>query len=175
MADAADEDGERDDRKRELGELREELRLLLPGATVLFAFLLTLPFTPRFATVSGRQRAVYFAAFLGTALAVALLSAPAAYHRLLWSRHVEERRLVAANRLAIAGTILLALAMTRLVFLIADVLFGVAASAAISLALGGRSPGCGMGSPCGIADVAKGGPCGGCPVRGDDQGGRCAA
>ena len=137
MAGAADEDGERDERKRELSELREELRLLLPGVTVLFAFLLTLPFTQRFATVSGRQRAVYFAAFLGTALAVALLSAPAAHHRLQWRRHAEEQRLETANRLAIAGTILLALAMTGVVFLIADVLYGVYSSAVISLALGG--------------------------------------
>jgi hypothetical protein len=33
---------------RELGELLQELRVVLPGVQVLFAFLLTVPFTSRF-------------------------------------------------------------------------------------------------------------------------------
>ena len=33
---------------RELSELLEELRVILPGVEVLFAFLLTIPFTSRF-------------------------------------------------------------------------------------------------------------------------------
>ncbi len=33
---------------RELGELTGELRTMIPGVTVLFAFLLTVPFSTRF-------------------------------------------------------------------------------------------------------------------------------
>ena len=36
---------------RELGELLQELRVLLPGVQVLFAFLLTVPFTRRFTQI----------------------------------------------------------------------------------------------------------------------------
>ena len=52
---------------RELIELLNEIRVVLPGAQVLFAFLLTLPFTQRFEALSAADRDAYFAAFLCTA------------------------------------------------------------------------------------------------------------
>lgn len=126
-------------RDRELRELLEELRLILPGVEVLFAFLLSLPFTQRFAAVTGLQRDAYFVAFLCSAGATALLIAPSAHHRLLWHRRpaAKEAGLATAARLALAGLALLALAVTCVVFLVTDVLFGGAASAGIATALGG--------------------------------------
>lgn len=44
---------------RELIELLTELRVALPGVQVLFAFLLTVPFTQRFEQVTPFQRYVY--------------------------------------------------------------------------------------------------------------------
>jgi hypothetical protein len=108
---------------RELIELLNELRVVLPGVQVLFAFLLGLPFTQRFGQVSDVQKDVYFLTFMCTAAATALLIAPSAYHRVEWRQGDKEHLLVISNRLAIAGTVFLALAITGAVFVITDVLF----------------------------------------------------
>jgi Family of unknown function (DUF6328) len=109
---------------RELGELLQELRVALPGVQVLFAFLLTVPFSTRFGSVTPLQEAIFFATLVCTALSAGLLLAPSAHHRLLWRQHAREHRLRVANRFAITGMILLALAMMGTVFVITDVLFG---------------------------------------------------
>jgi Family of unknown function (DUF6328) len=109
---------------RNLSELLQELRVALPGVQVLFAFLLTVPFTQRFSTLSTAQVDLYYGVLLSTALASALLLAPAMHHRLLF-RHRRKRELVIwANRLAIAGMSVLAVAMIGTVVLVTDVLFG---------------------------------------------------
>ena len=46
-------------RARELAELLQELRVILPGVHVLFAFLLTVPFSARFVDVTPLQRVVF--------------------------------------------------------------------------------------------------------------------
>jgi hypothetical protein len=69
-------------RGRELIELLTELRLALPGVQVLFAFLLTMPFTARVAQLSSTNRDAYFVAVVASAAASILLIAPSAYHRL---------------------------------------------------------------------------------------------
>jgi phosphatidylserine synthase len=122
---------------RELIELLNELRVALPGVQVLFAFLLTVPFAQRFSQVSGLQRAVYFVALLATAVASVLFITPTAYHRLRWREPDKEQMLFTANRLTIAGTVFLALAMAAVVFLIADVLYGGWQAAATAAGIGG--------------------------------------
>ena len=67
---------------RELIELLNELRVALPGVQVLFAFLLTVPFSNGFQRLTGIQRNAYFVAFVLAALSAALLIAPSSYHRL---------------------------------------------------------------------------------------------
>jgi predicted membrane channel-forming protein YqfA (hemolysin III family) len=113
---------------RELIELLNELRVALPGVQVLFAFLLAVPFTQRFEGLTGAQEDVFFAAFLCTAVATALLIAPSAYHRLRWREHDKEHMLQLSNRLAIAGTIFLAAAIVAVVYLVTDLIFGLAAT-----------------------------------------------
>ena len=44
---------------REVVELLQELRVVLPGVQVLFAFLLTVPFTQRFAQLTTLQQNVF--------------------------------------------------------------------------------------------------------------------
>src|SRR4051795_8287517 len=117
---------------RELAELLQELRIVLPGVQVLFAFLLTVPFSARFESLSSLQQIVFFGTLVCTALSTGLLLAPSAHHRLLWRQHARERRLRVANRLAIAGLILLVLAMVGVMFVITDVLFGSSAAAMVS-------------------------------------------
>ncbi|HEX8743937.1 MAG TPA: DUF6328 family protein [Thermoleophilaceae bacterium] len=108
---------------RELMELVNELRVALTGVQILFAFLLTVPFTQRFAKVTEFQRHLFFATLLSAAVAVLLLIAPTARHRLLFRQHDKERIVVSSNRYAIAGLVALASAMTGAVMLITDLLF----------------------------------------------------
>ena len=122
---------------RELIELLNELRVALPGVQVLFAFLLTVPFTQRFGQVTAAQKHVYFASMLTTALATVLLIAPTALHRIQWRQRDKERMLVTSNRLAIAGTLFLAVAMTCVVFVITDLLFGGLAVALVTAVAAG--------------------------------------
>ena len=113
---------------RELIELLNELRVALPGVQVLFAFLLTMPFTQRFGQTNTLQRTTFFVAFLCTAVASILLIAPTALHRLLFREGDKERILKTSNKLTIAGSLFLAVAITAVVFLISDVLYGSPAS-----------------------------------------------
>ena len=110
-------------------ELLNELRVALPGVQVLFAFLLTVPFTQQFPDITDTQRNVYFAAFLAAAAATACLIAPTAYHRIRFREGDKERMLKTANVLAIVGTVFLAASIVCVVFLITDILFsgGIAA------------------------------------------------
>jgi len=116
---------DKDDLNRELIELLNELRVALPGVQVLFAFLLAVPFATGWQRVTNFQRDVFFVAFLCTTAATILLIAPSTYHRLRWREHDKEHMLVTANRLTIAGSVFLALAMISVVLLITDLLFSV--------------------------------------------------
>ena len=109
---------------RNLSELLQELRVALPGVQVLFAFLLTVPFTQRFASLTAFQEKLYFGVLLGTALATVLLIAPTAAHRILFRMQEKEFLVVASNRLALAGLAVLAVSMCGVILLISDVLFG---------------------------------------------------
>lgn len=109
---------------RELVELLNELRVVLSGTTVLFAFLLTLPFSQVFADLTTLQEGVYFGTFLAAATTAALLMAPTSYHRLKFREGDKERMLFTANKLAIAGIATLTLTIGGSVFLVSDLLYG---------------------------------------------------
>lgn len=134
----ADEESEEDPKARidrELSELLEEVRVAIPGAEVLFAFLLGVAFTERFASVTSSQRNVYFATLLLTAAATCLLIAPTAYHRVHFRDGGKEKLLYSATRMVLASLILLMLAVSGVVFLVADVLY----SSQIAGAAGGAT------------------------------------
>ena len=105
---------------RELIELLNELRVVLPGVQVLFAFLLVVPFTERFDDVGNTQRTAYMIGLLATLVGSILLIAPSAYHRLRWRERNKERMLTTSNRLAIVGLAFVAVAMTASVFLVSE-------------------------------------------------------
>lgn len=101
---------------RELDQLLGELRVALPGVQVLFAFLLTVPFTDRFHELPDSARDVYFAAVTLTAMASVLLIAPTVHHRIRFRRGTKEQMLEAANRLALAGTACLGSALGAAIY-----------------------------------------------------------
>jgi uncharacterized protein DUF6328 len=125
------EEGYRERRNRELIELLNELRVVLPGVQVLFAFLLTVPFSNGYTRMTALQRHVYFIALLSTAISVVLLIAPSTYHRITFRHGDKERLLLAANRYAISGTAFLAIATASALYVICDVLFGAAPAAIV--------------------------------------------
>src|SRR5215218_4202442 len=100
------EEGRKERVDRELIELLNELRVALPGVQVLFAFLLVVPFQQGFSQVTDLTRYVYFGGLVSSAVAIAFLIAPAAYHRLNLRRPVEEKEemLFTSSKFAIVGT-----------------------------------------------------------------------
>lgn len=105
-------------RDRELAELLSELRVAIPGAQVLFAFLLTVAFSARFDVLSRSDRDVYVVAVLLSAMSTALLIAPTAHHRLRFRKRSKEGILKIANALALLGLILLGLAIGASLYLV---------------------------------------------------------
>ena len=131
-----------DDRdfERELTLFMTELRVELPGVQIMFAFMLSVPFSARFNIASALERNVYFFGFACCAISSALLIAPSVYHRLHWRREVGDRlkMLASFNRFAVIGGGFLALAMTSTIFVISNMLFGLVAGlvlAAVNLAM----------------------------------------
>jgi hypothetical protein len=126
---------------RNLADLLQELRVALPGVQVLFAFLLTVPFTQRFEDLSGFQEKLFFMVLICVALATVLLIAPTAGHRILFRRQQKEFLVTVANQLALAGLALVAISMCGAIALIADLMFGTAivvlSTAAIAAAFAG--------------------------------------
>ena len=121
---ARHDESEKERLDRELIELLNELRVALPGVQVLFAFLLTVPFTQRFTKLNTFQRDVFYATLLCSAAASALLIAPSAQHRLLFRQRAKDRLVFSANKVTIAGLGFLALAIVGAVLVITDFLFG---------------------------------------------------
>jgi len=123
---------------RNLIELLNELRVALPGVQVLFAFLLILPFSQGFTSVTAFQKVVFLITLLATALSAILLIAPSMHHRLQFREGNKAEILRDSNRLAILGMTSLAVAMTGAVMLITDYVFEtdtmVACVAAVAIA-----------------------------------------
>lgn len=131
-----DEDRETEKERidRELNELLTEVRVAIPGAEVLFAFLLGVAFTERFAAVSSTERVVYFVVLLLTAGATALLIAPTAYHRIRFRDRDKERMLTSATRMILASLGMLVAAISGAVYLVGSVLYSSAVGGAAGAA-----------------------------------------
>jgi hypothetical protein len=122
---------------RNLDQLMQELRVALPGVQVLFAFLLVVPFNTRFDKLTGAQRDIYLVALMFAAAASAFLIAPSVHHRVLFHHKRKPEFVHLANRLAVAGMVMLVGAFTFAVALIASFIFttGVALLLTIATAL----------------------------------------
>ena len=118
-----DRDREERKRDRQMIELLNELRVALPGVQILFAFLLTVPFSMRFGDLTVFQRDVYYVTLIATTLSAACLIAPSAAHRLRFHQGEREWIVESANQLMIVGLCLLAVALGGSVLLITDVMF----------------------------------------------------
>jgi O-antigen/teichoic acid export membrane protein len=109
---------------RNLNELLQELRVAQAGVQFLFGFLLAVAFTEHYARASGFEQTVHLVAVVFATGAVALLTAPAAWHRLLFRQGQRPEILRVANVLTVAGLACLVIAMTATVLLLFNVVTG---------------------------------------------------
>jgi len=110
-------------RDRQMIELLNELRVALPGVQVLFAFLLTVPFSARWDDTTSFQRDAYFVTLAAAMLSASCLIAPTAAHRLRFHQHERAWVIESAHRLTVAGLAFLAVAMGAAFLLIVDLLY----------------------------------------------------
>jgi Family of unknown function (DUF6328) len=123
----ADDDRSKEEikRDRQMAELLQELRVALPGVQILFAFLLTVPFSQGFTRATDFQRDLFFATLLATAASTVCFIAPTATHRLRFHQGERAYIIESSNRLLIVGLVFLGLAMIGAITLITDYLFGL--------------------------------------------------
>ncbi len=118
---------------RNLEEMTGELRVVVTGVQVLFAFLLVVPFDSGFSGIGPFERAVYFVTLLLAALSAVFTIAPSAQHRFLFRYNDKQHIVFAANRIVIAGLACLALAMCGCLLLVATKLFGATVGVLIAI------------------------------------------
>jgi len=88
--------------------LLDECRMVLPGIQALFGFQMIAVFNQRFADdLSFAEQATHFVSLSLVAIAIALIMAPAVYHRTEGVREVSERFLRNSTRLLVASMVVL--------------------------------------------------------------------
>ncbi len=135
LADTARDRGDEASGRERYRELLEELRTILPGVQVLFAFLLTAPFSARFQDLDPLGRDLYTVALVGAALSMVVFLTPASYHRI--ARRARDDRLQTAVVLALIGMALLAGSVLVVVFVVLRFIFDTTLGAVVSAGLGG--------------------------------------
>lgn len=105
-------------------ELLQELRVMLPGVEVLFAFLLTAVFAQRFQELDGSGRFLFAVALLASAVTVLLLLVPAALHRL--SNVDRDSRVDIAARFQVFASVTLGISMCVALLVVMRFVFGTA-------------------------------------------------
>jgi hypothetical protein len=122
---------------RNVAELLQETRVATAGVQFLFAFLLTLPFTQRFDSLTGFHRDVYTVTLLSTACAAVVLIAPVPFHRVLFRQHEKQAVVTFADSALLVGLVLLLIGISSAVLLVLDVVLGrgpaVAGCAAVTV------------------------------------------
>jgi O-antigen/teichoic acid export membrane protein len=113
---------------RNLAELLQELRVAITGVQVLFAFLLGLAFTQRFAELDDFGVTVYTVTLLATALATVLLIAPVSFHRLVFRRRQKGALIRVGDLMLRLGLAMLVVAISCGTLLVLDVVLGRAAA-----------------------------------------------
>jgi membrane protein CcdC involved in cytochrome C biogenesis len=118
---------------RELIELLNEVRIVLPGVQVLFGFLLVVPFQQTFRDVTDFERQLFIVAFLTAMAASVFLIAPSSYHRIRFRSGDKRQMLETSNKFVLSGVGLLAVSLTTSAYLVTDYIYGPTAGALVAL------------------------------------------
>jgi hypothetical protein len=119
LPDDQDKDGDGD-----FSDMLSEMRILLPGAQMLSAFLIILPFNEGFGKIVHAEKLLFLATFFLSLTSLVLLSAPAIQHRLMRPLRDRERFKRIATRQIVAGAFSLAVALTLGTDLVISEVFG---------------------------------------------------
>jgi O-antigen/teichoic acid export membrane protein len=107
---------------RNFSDLLQELRVAQTGVQILFAFLLTLPFSNGFPKTTALQKDVYVIALISAAAAAAMIISPVAFHRALFRQGRKPELVRYGHRMATGGLAFTLIAMISSVLLITDYL-----------------------------------------------------
>jgi len=137
MADGSDDRDESHDERldRNWGELLQELRITQTGLQLLSGFLLTLPFTNVFASLDGRQKALYLTLVVISGIAVGVNLTPVMLHRRVFGEHVKERVVAVGHVLSQAVIAAVAVLVTGTAALIFSVVVNWTAGILVALGL----------------------------------------
>lgn len=121
-------------------ELTQELRVTQTGVQILTAFLLILPFQPRFAELTEGQRLLYLVLVTCGFVTTTLMVAPVSMHRFLFQRGHKMEIVLAANRITMIALMSLGLLIAGTVAFVFSVVVGgisiwIAPGAAVALLL----------------------------------------
>lgn len=125
---------ERDD--GDFSDMLSEMRILLPGAQMLSAFLIILPFNGGFAKIVHLEKLLFLATFLFSLASLVLLSAPAIQHRLLRPLKDRARFKRIATRQIVAGAFALAIALVLGTDLVMSEVFGATVGLIVAAVMG---------------------------------------
>jgi MFS family permease len=103
---------------RNFADLLQELRVAQTGVQILFAFLLTLPFSNGFPKTTEFQKSVYVIALISAAFAAAMIISPVAFHRALFRQGRKPELVRYAHRMASAGLGFMLISMVASILLI---------------------------------------------------------
>lgn len=120
-SDRDETEAERDDRN--LVELLQEVRVVQTGVQILFGFLLTIAFQPKFAKLSSFQKGVYLGTLVSAATTLIMLTAPSSWHRILFRQGDKEHLVEIANRFTVLGLAAMGFTMVGVVMLLSDIAF----------------------------------------------------
>lgn len=125
--DQLEEKRERDEEEEDDGDFSDmlsEMRILLPGAQMLSAFLIILPFNAGFAHIDHTEKLLFLATFFLSLTSLVLLSAPAIQHRLMRPLKDRARFKRVATKQIVAGSFTLAVALVLGTDLVISEVFG---------------------------------------------------
>jgi amino acid permease len=121
---------------RNFADLLQELRVAQTGVQILFAFLLTLPFSSGFPQTTQFQKDAYIVALISAAFATAMIISPVAFHRALFRQGRKPELVRYAHRMATGGLAFMLIAMVSSVLLITDFLLNRWASVILTVITG---------------------------------------
>lgn len=101
-----------------------EARVILPGAQALLGFQLMIVITPSFENLAGSAKLAHLAGLCLVTLAVVLLMAPAAYHRLVYAGEDTQEFHEMGSRAVTAATVPLALGIAADVYVVVGKITG---------------------------------------------------
>ncbi|AQS71176.1 DUF6328 family protein [Streptomyces pactum] len=99
-------------------DLIQEVRVAQMGVQILFAFLLTVVFTPKYDDLSDTNQTIYLVTVVLGAVTTGALIGPVSLHRIVSGRRVKPQAVRWASRLTLLGLVLLLATMTASLLLI---------------------------------------------------------